>query len=187
MSSRGKKDCPNCNTEIGARCLLCNNCGYHFSSKEVRKDLLKKKNKIKEIKIYTTLGQGKKTCPECNVIIGAVTKICPKCKFDFSSLRKEKELEKNRIREEKALKKEKKQDKKESLVGYKIIQKELKGTGLGVMEGFKYVKPVVLSSQDHAQRILGYGRNRATTLLKMHKWGKGWGHVDWNIVEKGLI
>ena len=208
MASRGRKDCPNCNTEMGVRCFLCSSCGYHFSSKEIRKDLLEKKTTPKETKTYTEPGQGRKTCPECSVIIAGVTKICPKCNFDFSLIQKEKKLEKDRIREEKTLKreekrlekerikeekrlkKEEKRDKKsigkeESVVGLRILEKEAKGKG--VMESIKYVKPVVLSPQDHAQRILGYGKERATILLKMHKWGGGWGHVDWNAVEKGLV
>jgi hypothetical protein len=187
MSSRGKKDCPNCNTEIGARCFLCNSCGYHFPSKEIRKDLLEKKLKPEGIKIFTKMGQGKKTCPGCNIIIGAVTKNCPKCNFDFSSLRKEKELKKEKVREAKAQKREEKVDKKEQIIGFKILQKELEGTGQGVMESITYEEPIKLSSKDHAKRILSYGKERAATLLKLHKSMKSWNHVDWDIVEKGLI
>lgn len=209
MSSRGKKDCPNCNTEIGARCLLCDSCGYHFPSKEVRKDLLEEKNKpkTKEIKIFTESGIGRKTCSECSVIVAGVTKICPKCNYDFSILQKEKalkkeeikrkkeeirnekELKKQEIRNKKALKREKKEEKKESLVGFNILQKELKEAGIqqGVMESIEYVEPVKLSPKDHAKRILNYGKEKASILLKLHKWENRWSHVDWDIVEKGLV
>ena len=57
MGKRGKKDCPNCNKELGARTNLCGNCGYHFPTKEVRLDLLEeKKNTISNVnKIYDTM------------------------------------------------------------------------------------------------------------------------------------
>jgi len=90
MSSRGKKDCPNCNTEVGARCLLCCKCGYHFPTKQVRQDLLKEQNEPKEVKTFTTPGKGRKLCPECKIYIGTANRICPKCNFDFSTKKKEK-------------------------------------------------------------------------------------------------
>jgi len=168
MSSRGKKDCPNCNTEIGARCLLCSNCGYHFPTGEIRKDLLKEKKDTKVgPKIYKKLGKGKKKCPGCNIIIGGVSKKCPQCSFDFIAAKK---IEKKK----KVVKKETKED---------YIDPRVKK----LLDIPVYVAPKKLSSKDHAERILSYGIERAKSLLFMAKIGKCWSHVNWDIVEKGLV
>ena len=98
MSKRGKKDCPNCNTEIGARTLLCSHCGYHYPTKEIRKDLLKEKETPTGPIYYKELGRGKKKCPSGSVIIGGVIKNCPKCNFNFISAIKEKYKENRKIR-----------------------------------------------------------------------------------------
>ena len=166
MASRGKKDCPNCTTEIAARTQLCGSCGWHFVTKEIRKDLLEKKNAPIEIKTYTSLGQGRKKCPECDVIVGACTKICPKCEFDFSSVKKEVKLKREK-------KPEKEERKETSLV------KELRRES-------KYVAPDKISPADHAKRVLSYGPDRAKILLNIALKNKVWNHVDWNIVEKEL-
>lgn len=50
-----------------------------------------------------------------------------------------------------------------------------------------YVAPKKLSSADHAKRILGYGKERASLLLQSSKMLKCWSHVDWSIVEAGLL
>jgi hypothetical protein len=43
-----------------------------------------------------------------------------------------------------------------------------------------------LTPKEHADRILGYGKEKASLLLKFHKMGLKWSHVDWDEVEKGL-
>lgn len=162
MASRGKKDCKNCNTEIGARCLLCPECGYHYPTEQVRQDLLKKQNKPKEIKTFTAPGQGRKLCPGCKIYIGAVTKICPKCSFDFSTIKKE-------VVEKK--------------------EKEVKEEVISQVPRFPTPehKPIPkCSPMEHAKRILGYGKERAMNLLNCHKSDQTWSHVDWKLVEKGI-
>ena len=168
MANRGKKDCPNCNTEIGARCLLCSNCGYHFPSKEIRKDLLEKKSKFKEMKTYTSTGQGRKVCPGCNTIIGAVTKICFKCQFDFSSV----------VKEEKP-KKVKKEAKEE-----KVLSEEQKQLIAVLSRSYVDVEIPKLTPKEHAKRILNYGAERAKILLFIAKTRKCWSHADWDMVEQ---
>ena len=176
MAKRGKKDCENCNTEIGARSLLCNKCGYHYPSGKVRQDLLEESLKPKEAAIYTKGGRGRKTCPKCEVIVGAVTKTCPKCSFDFTTIVKVK------------IKKKQKADgepKKEGPSRAEIIVRrefeESKGKAPTNCESLN-----CYTSKDHAERILGYGKERATMLFKLHKWGHSWPHIDWNIVEAGI-
>ena len=44
MDGRGRKDCPNCNTEVGARTLFCA-CGFDFISAKKEKDAEKAQKK----------------------------------------------------------------------------------------------------------------------------------------------
>jgi len=168
MSGRGKKDCPNCHTELGARSSLCS-CGYHFPTKQIREDLLKEKNKVVAPKIYTSLGQGRKKCPECNIIIGGVTKKCPGCGFDFVSAKKEKDEKEEK---EKILKKARAPLKKEPEIN----------RALGLPP---YKAPKKITPEEHAERILSYGNKRAESLLEQSKDQK-WSHIDWDVVKKGL-
>lgn len=169
MSSRGKKDCPNCKEEIGARCNICPLCGYQFSTGEIRKDLIKDKKDLTP-KTYTSLGRGRKKCPGCEKIIGGVTKICPKCNFDFVSAKKEKvEAKKEKKKEEPV---------KEKYVDPRI--KELCGISF-------YEEPEQLSPKEHAERILSYGAKRAKILLGIALNNKYWSHVDWEVVKQGLV
>ena len=98
--ARGKKNCPKCNIELGARTQLCS-CGYHFPSNKMRKDLLKKTITTKEPKVYDTEGQGRKKCPDCGTIQAAIYQKCIKCGFDFSILARKKKEEKDKIKAEK--------------------------------------------------------------------------------------
>ena len=171
MAGRGRKDCPNCNTEIGARSHVCS-CGYHFPSGEIRKDLIKSTEPVGP-KTYKELGRGRKQCPDCDIILGGVTKICHKCNFDFVLAKKEKDAEVSKNKEEKKTV-EKVEEKISSVV------KEL-------LTLPRYVAPVKLSPKDHAKRILSYGARRANTLLAQARVHKCWSHVDWEIVKQGLV
>jgi hypothetical protein len=44
-----------------------------------------------------------------------------------------------------------------------------------------------VTPQEHAERILSYGTERAKMLLHLHKYGQSWSHVDWKLVEEGLV
>lgn len=174
MANRGKKDCPNCKQEIGARCLVCPECGYHYESKTIRKDLLKNKDEKKEISVFTEGGKGKKECPSCHVFVGAVTKICPKCDHDFSSAKKE-------VKEEKKEAPVKKDEEEVNSLTKKILARESANHHICKVEITCKMTP-----QEHANRILSYGKERAMALLNFHEWYGGWGHVDWKIVREGL-
>lgn len=172
MAKRGRKDCPNCNTEIGARSHLCS-CGYHFPSGEIRKDLLKSKQEPTASKTYNEEGRGRKKCPGCEIIIGGVTKICHKCGFDFISAKKDLD----------EIKEKEKKEKKVKVVAEEKISSEVRE----LLTLPKYKPTLKLSSIGHAKRILSYGARRAKTLLALSKVHKCWGHVDWGEVEKGLV
>lgn len=74
--ARGKKNCPKCNTEIGARTQLCD-CGYHYPSDKVRKDLLEEKEKKQQQLSNPSTGKkGVKICINCNAEIGGRTHLC---------------------------------------------------------------------------------------------------------------
>jgi len=110
--------------------------------------------------------RGKKDCPKCNTEVGARCHFCPNCKFDFSSVKKE------------VKKKEVEKEKKEEYIDPRINK---------LLDMPMYITPKRLSSKDHAERILSYGKERAKSLLFMAKIGKCWSHVNWDIVEKGLL
>ena len=118
--------------------------------------------------------RGKKTCPSCKVEdLGVRTYICPQCGYDFSSAKKE--------------------------IVSKVEEKKKNGNGNGkkehissataelleYAEGHPYVAPKKLSSDEHADRILGFGVDRAKNLLGLSKNG-GWKHVNWKRVEEGI-
>ena len=50
-----------------------------------------------------------------------------------------------------------------------------------------YIPPKKLSPVDHAKRILSYGPVQAKILLSLAKNNKNWNHVDWKVVEEGLL
>ena len=210
MGKRGRKTCPKCDTETGARTHLCD-CGYHFPSKEMRKDLLEEKknsvNKIEKNKIYETKGKGRKKCPSCNIIIGGILKNCFKCNFDFIAAKKEKNEQEEKERQEKrAIRAEKKRIKEEEKQKNKE-EKRAKRTGtkeegithpevkklmndeelLEKMADITMNGPTYFTPDEHADRILSsLGINRITNLLNQHKNGNKWVHVNWKKVEEGL-
>ena len=177
MSNRGKKDCPNCKAELGARTILCKSCAYYFPTKEIRKDLLEVKIAPKSPKFYDTMGPGRKTCPSCKKIVIAIIKNCPECNFDFIALKNQKLAEKLKQQEEK----EKNLVTKEDMSP--LTKQILASIPSGTIYPGEYEKE---SSAEHAKRILSYGKERALNLLKLHKSTKDWGHVDWKMVEEEL-
>lgn len=116
--------------------------------------------------------RGKKTCRECNTELGVRTGICPQCGFDFSSLKKE---IKSKIEEKK----------NGDGNGKKEYISPVVADLLEYEEGHPYVAPKKLTSDEHADRVLSYGKDRAEMLLQLSKNG-GWKHVNWNKVEEGI-
>ncbi len=173
---RGLKKCTNCGDGVGYRTQLCK-CGWYFPEAVIRKDLLeeKKKKAITPDKIYDSLGQGRKKCPGCNIIVGAILKTCFKCNFDFSAAKKRKD---EKIAEEKAKKEESKAKTSQGEKISPVVAKLL-------MESEEYEAPKKLTPKEQAMRILSYGKERAESLLRMSKMSH-WSHVDWNVVEQEL-
>jgi len=171
---RGKKDCPNCSTEIGARTQLCK-CGYHYPSGKIRKDLLAAKVEPEKDKTYSTEGRGRKRCPGCNLIVGGRIDTCFSCGFDFVSAKKEK----NKKAEEK-----KEQKKVIKTPDGEKISPEI---ALLMAELAPYEEPEKLTPNDHADRILSYGNKRAASLVKAQKSQGGWSHINWERVKEGVV
>lgn len=113
--------------------------------------------------------RGKKICPSCSTECGVRTSIC-KCSHNFSSVPK-----KENGGEEK-----KTNEKKPEYVSPKT-QELLDHVALN-----PYVEPEKMSADEHADRILAYGKNAALNLLRQHRSGNSWSHVNWNRVEAGL-
>jgi len=172
--AQGKKTCPNCNTEIGARTQLCG-CGYHFLSEKVRKDLLEEKDAAPKTKEHTSEGRGRKKCPECKVIVGVRTKICP-CGYDYAA------HSKVRAEEKEKEKREKKNGKEKEVKEVKM--NPLTAELLAFVHQNPYEEPEIATKRDHAKRILSYGAERAKSLLLQHRIHSCWSHVDWDYVKE---
>lgn len=182
----GKKTCPNCDTEIGARTYLCK-CGYHYPSGKVREDLLIiqadfLREKMKPA-VHTTEGRGRKKCPKCGVIVGVRTKTCP-CGYDYTAHTKERTEEKEKE------KREKKENKKNGSTDGKEDKKDKMSPQtaeiLVYLSQHPYKAPPVLTKRDNAERILSYGKERASVMLLLHKNHHYWPHIDWVYVEEKL-
>ncbi len=124
--------------------------------------------------------RGKKTCPDCNTELGVRTHNCPECQYDFSSAKKEKYSTEKK-------KKEEKKNGNDNGNGNGKTEKvsPVVAELLAHVEENPYVEPKEMDRDDHADRVLSYGENRAKNLL--HLSGKGgWGHVNWQRVEEGI-
>lgn len=119
--------------------------------------------------------QGKKDCPECKKETGARTRICS-CGHLFISKIIEKEAIRAKNKEEKEEKKE--QKKKEKPVS-PLVQELL----LIPMNNSTVKKT---TPREHAERVLGYGREKTICLLEESKNRKCWSHVDWDYVKEQL-
>ena len=117
------------------------------------------------------MAQGYKQCPDCNKSNTLRTKNC-ECGFDFMALKQQREEEKEAKKEARLKKREEKEGKKTNGRDYGYIP--------------PYIPPKELTKKDHAKRILSYGKERSSVLLKQSKLVKCWNHVDWDLVEKGL-
>ena len=102
-----------------------------------------------------------KICPGCEKEVGVRTHKC-ECGHSFISAKKD-------TRDKKEVPEELKRE--PSLMDLKLID---------------LPKHVHLTPKQHAERILDYGKEKASLLLKFHKMGLKWSHVDWDEVEKGL-
>ena len=164
--ARGKKTCPDCGTELGARTQLCK-CGYHYPSNKVNKDLLAGKKEAPKKKM--TMGRGRKQCPDCNAVVGVRTTEC-KCGHDFST--KVETVAPKKEAETVVPKKTRKERKSEELLQH--------------VQSHPYEPTPRMTPDEHADRILSYGRERALNLFKQHLSMGGWSHVNWKKIDEEL-
>jgi hypothetical protein len=99
------------------------------------------------------MARGKKTCPACSKELGARAMKC-ECGHDFAP---KKEIVRNKVETP------------------PIVEVELP-------EDVAPQSFTTMTKEEHADRVLSYGTERAKLLLKMARWEKKWHHVDWNRV-----
>lgn len=154
--SKGRKICPECNAEVGARVIQCN-CRYDFFAKEVKKEMFTEKPKQRN---HLAEGKGKKRCPECLFIVGARVKICAHCDYNFfPDGPKEKKVE----------------------IMNPIVQNLMETMIYDIEDETEKLTP-----DEHAQRILELGEERAKNLLFLAQEEKKWNYVNWEMVREGL-
>jgi hypothetical protein len=107
--------------------------------------------------------RGKKICPACSTECGIRTVTC-KCNHTFSFSAKKGNGDK----------------KKKTEYISPATQELLEHVALN-----PYVEPEKMNSDDHANRILSYGKDRALNLLRQSK-NSTWSHVNWKKVEEKL-
>jgi hypothetical protein len=113
--------------------------------------------------------RGKKICSECNTVCGVRCHRCTNCNTEFVK----KVVE---IKDKKAKKKEKEIEK---------IDPKIQALLDSLPEDIE-MEHKKTSTKDHAKRILSYGKEKASFLLKMAKSEGYWKHIDWKVVEEGL-
>ncbi len=153
---KGRKTCPECNAEVGARVIQCN-CKYDFFAKEVKKEMFTEKPQQRN---HLAEGKGKKRCPECLFIVGARVKICAHCNYNFfPDGAKAKKVE----------------------IVNPVVQNLIETANYDFEDETEKFTP-----DQHAQRILKLGEERARILLLQAKEEKKWSHVNWEMVREGL-
>jgi len=119
---------------------------------------------------------GKKICPNCNTEIGARAYTCKECGFDFSAAKLKREEERyDRLKREK-------EEREMTPVGEKMSPEVARL----MQEAKPYEAPKKLTPKDHAERILGYGKDKAEALYRLAKAHHYWSHVNWDVVEQGI-
>ena len=102
------------------------------------------------------MGRGKKTCPECSTELGARTLKCTSCGYEYGA---------------------KQAKTTEPVKTTQVMDAKV------LVEAGKTIRRT--SSKEHAKRILGYGKERASALLLQSR-RQGWGHVDWDYVKEHI-
>lgn len=106
------------------------------------------------------MARGKKICDKCGESNGVRTLKCKNCNTEFSF--KQNKVDKT---------KESTPEQKEMIKSMPIV---------GLREAVKN------TPKEHAERILSYGKERATMLYKLAQWSGYWKHVNWDIVKEGI-
>lgn len=100
------------------------------------------------------MAKGKKTCLKCKKEIGARALKCP-CGYVFE--RKLKAIE-------------------------EVTTRTVINNAKVIVESGKTIRKT--SPKQHAERIISYGKYRATTLYNLNRIKTRWQHVDWDYVKE---
>ena len=170
--ARGKKNCPKCSTELGARTQLCD-CGWYFPEEKLREDLLKSKaaeeKDSSDPTYYDKEGRGRKRCPDCDKIVGGRLEKCY-CGFDFVAAKENKDKEAaDKKRDKKAAQGEGPAKEKMSPMTARILAE---------LGPYKYVPPHIPTKREHAEEIFSRGVERASFMYEYAKRHKCWPHID---------
>jgi len=221
MGKRGKKNCPQCHTEVGARTLSCPNCPHIWGERKT------------QVYVPKGLGRGKKQCPECKTVVGSKSLSCSHCSHSWGKPKtqpKKEIVQKegrgrrecnhcgyiNGVRQQICTNCNQEIQKKEKK---EVEQKEGRGrkkcNHCGYINGIKSrvcsqckekfekvekkenelpekykclidlpTKPVKHMTPDqHAQRIMKYGKDRAQSLKFLAKQNGNWNHVNWSMIK----
>jgi hypothetical protein len=118
------------------------------------------------------MARGKKTCPSCSTETGPRTYKCKNCGFDFAAAKAK------AAKEVSTEKREKKTSKEEEYIHPEVAKL--------MADPPVETETEHLTPDEHADRILSYGRERAGNLLGLAKSSGGWKHVNWKRVEERL-
>ena len=173
---KGRKQCQ-CGRFVGYSIKICPACNQEIITKPKEPKVVKP--------IEQSPGKGRKQCFECKIFVGGPTAVCP-CGHVFMPGEKA-EREKKEREERKEAKKIEAQ--KPITRADRVTQQLLKQfyENPHEVEDVEEIKD--LTADDHAHRVLGLGKDRAACLLFQHKTkaNPGWGHVNWDLVERALI
>ena len=175
------KTCPNCSKEIHIKTLLCK-CGWHFPSNSLNLKMLEDKEN-KTVKIYDKKGIGRKECPNCGVIVGGITKNCPKCNFDFILAKENKIKEKEQKKLDKENQKRLSSEVKMSPRTYKLLSEVMLDI---IQSGKSYTPPYFSTKRENAEYILSKDIGRAKVLYNYALSEKCWPNIDWKYIGEKL-
>lgn len=125
------------------------------------------------------MAKGKKTCSSCHKENGARAFTCKHCNVSFAS-KTVKKVVVEEIKKVEAVKTV------EDVEDVEDVEESVPQPEKRRYEIPDYVPTPRLTACEHAERIIGYGRERATNLFKLGQWEKSWSHVDWSVVEAYL-
>ena len=188
--AKGKKICPQCNVEAGARLLKCKGCGYCWG-------VSKKETSQTETGIVAKSGKrGKKLCPHCNTEAAARKLVCDFCQHKFQKKEIVVVVEKEEFSSASIVVQEQEQVQRKTVVHENVsttIKSHVLDTDsinieqLGEIHIPSGVLNPNMTPKEHAERILGYGTAKAKEIYALYKLTKGWwGNVDWEAVREGL-
>ena len=163
--AKGKKNCPKCNLELGCRVLNCS-CGYIFNNKKENTEPIISAAKVKK--------ESKKNAPksEPEVISEEGEEVK---QFQFKTYEGTGNVEGT-------IKKRKTYERPDL-----EIERLMKDPEVCRIYPVPAGVPVEkLTAREQAHQVLGLGKKRAASLLKIAQMEKYWRTVDWKYVAKEL-